>query len=351
MKRFKKGILLHTIAAGISIMFVTRFVYAQQSTTGPVPPPGIDRGMRIVTETQVVIPGVPVYWWHHGCGPTAVAMVIGYWDGNGFPNLVPGDASTQTSAVNAMIADDGGNPDCSAPDGDHYQDYSCPIDYRPNLLTDRSEIGGAHSSNCVADFYKTSWSSENNFYGWSWFSHTPASFVGYVNWVEPQYIPSAKNHFYSSFSWNSYTLKIDAGRPAVLLVDTNGDGVTDHFVTGVGYDTATTQYGVYTTWQEDGTNVRWFQWRGLEVGNTWGIYGMTFFQMGPYCGDVNGDGEVNTSDVVSFVNYLFKGGDPPECPPFPYILCGDANGDDESTISDVVYLINYLFRSGPDPIC
>jgi hypothetical protein len=72
----------------------------------------------------------------------------------------------------------------------------------------------------------------------------------------------------------------------------------------------------------------------------------------PYlCGDANADVKVTVSDVVYLINYLFKGGPAPLCPPAPYLTCGDANGDGKVTVSDVVYLINYLFKGGPPPVC
>ena len=61
-------------------------------------------------------------------------------------------------------------------------------------------------------------------------------------------------------------------------------------------------------------------------------------------GDVNGDGQVDIGDVVFLVNYLYKGGPPPEIPEL-----GDVNGDSVVDLGDVVYLINYLFRDGPVP--
>jgi hypothetical protein len=273
MNRFKRNGLLCMLVAVIFVAAAVESVFAQQSTTGPIPPPGIDPGIRPVTRQQVVIPGVPAYLWHHGCGPTAVGMVIGCWDGKPLIELVPGDASTQTAAVNAMIADDSGNPDCDAADGDHYQDYSCPIDTDSDTaLWDKSQTGGAHASNCVADFFKTSWSSEGNQYGWSWFKDADSSWIGYVNWYTDWYKPAARNKYFSEFSWNRYKFEIDRGRPMVLLVDTDSNGVTDHFVTAIGYNDATMEYAIYNTWD---TNIHWYKWREIGEGISWGIYGIT----------------------------------------------------------------------------
>jgi len=62
------------------------------------------------------------------------------------------------------------------------------------------------------------------------------------------------------------------------------------------------------------------------------------------CGDCNGDGVLDVADVVCEINYLFKGGPPPQ----PYAV-GDVNCDGVNDVGDVVYLINYLFKGGPAP--
>jgi len=64
------------------------------------------------------------------------------------------------------------------------------------------------------------------------------------------------------------------------------------------------------------------------------------------CGDTNGDGIINSADVVYLINYLFKGG------PAPVPMeAGDCNCDGIINSADVVYLINYLFKGGPPPDC
>jgi hypothetical protein len=339
MYKFKCSVLLGIF---LSILITAaQPVWSQQSTTGPVPPPDIDRGKSPVRGAPVIIPGVPKYLWHHGCGPTALGMVVGYWDGNGYPDLVPGDASTQTSAVEAMIADDSGNPNCSAPDGDHYQDFSCPIDYFPTLQPDRSETGGAHSSNCLGDFMRTSWSFIGNYYGWSWFSDVPGSFHGYVNWLGAGYTPLAINKYYSSIDFNYYKAEIDSGYPVVFLVDTDGDGYTDHFVTGVGYiETATKNslyYGIYDTWD---TGIHWYTWQGIASGNAWGIYGLTKFRLSgglPDCGDVNDDGEINLADPICLANFYF--GKP--CP--IHAWASDVNCEAGANLGDAIIIANFYF--------
>jgi non-lysosomal glucosylceramidase len=64
------------------------------------------------------------------------------------------------------------------------------------------------------------------------------------------------------------------------------------------------------------------------------------------CGDANGDGSVNTCDIIYLLNYLFRQGPPPDP-----LEAGDANCDGSMDSADVIYLINYLFQNGPPPCC
>jgi hypothetical protein len=70
-------------------------------------------------------------------------------------------------------------------------------------------------------------------------------------------------------------------------------------------------------------------------------------QVGAYvCGDSNGDQVANIGDAVHIINYVFKGGPPPNP-----IESGDFNGDDDVNVADAVYLIGWVFKNGPGPIC
>ncbi len=63
-----------------------------------------------------------------------------------------------------------------------------------------------------------------------------------------------------------------------------------------------------------------------------------------YRGDVaptGGDGILDVGDAVYILNYLFKGGPPPD----PFIE-GDTNCDGLVDLSDAILILNYLFKGG-----
>lgn len=281
---------MHSILALVPIVcFYGTYAFAQepvpqQSTSGPIPPPSVtEPGKSLPIEgggAAQTIADVPPYMWRHGCGPTAVGMVLGYYDTHGFPALYDGDASTQTSSVDRGVASEGSGIKGSGLQL-HYEDYSLPMDTgEPSPLADCSETypSGCHVSDSVADFMHTSWSSDSNYYGWSWSNMIAPSFTSYASLRSPYYQPQVSSYYMSSsLTWSVLTNEIDHNRPMVFLVDSNGDGGTDHFVTIVAYsETPTEQYGCLDTWF---TPIRWAEFRSMSSSYSWGIWGGWSFNL------------------------------------------------------------------------
>jgi hypothetical protein len=278
----------------------------QQSTTGPVPPPGVEAKKAMLSAAalsggaDVTVLGVPAYAWRHGCGPTAVGMVAGYWDSKGCSDLFDGSAASQTSAVDQGIASEG-----SAAAPRHYEDYSLPedsSDVNSSPLPDKSEdpAGDEHANDSIADFMRTSWSSIGNYYGWSFSNDITPAFTNYALFRNSTYSTATESYSYgSSLTWDVLTQEIDAQRPMVFLVDSSGDGNTDHFVTVVGYrlEEDVQYYGCLDTWYPVDT-VRWEQFRGMSSDYAWGVWGGFSFQ--PSCGTSMPDLVVTSLKVTSF---------------------------------------------------
>ncbi len=60
------------------------------------------------------------------------------------------------------------------------------------------------------------------------------------------------------------------------------------------------------------------------------------------CGDLNGDMNIDVGDMVTILNYLFKGCKPPRCPRNH----ADLNGDGYLELGDAISLHGYLFKGG-----
>jgi hypothetical protein len=256
------------------------------TTTGPTPPPGVHpavggRGV-IGTPGEVLLSDVPAYIWHDGCAPTSLGMILGYYDAHGFPDLIPGDASSQTAnaAVDQAIASHG-----SASDPGHWEDYALPKETSSSIKPDKSEppAGDEHVSDSVADFMETSWSAAGLPYGWSRINLVGSAFRDYVALADPSATADSSDYWYGA-SWGSRLTfavlqgEIDAGRPMVFYVDCTGDGVSDHAIVAIGYRETgeSPEYAYWDTWDR---TVQWSPFREVSSDYKWGVYGGTAFSL------------------------------------------------------------------------
>jgi hypothetical protein len=260
-----------------------------KSTTGKKPPTnvrfkgtpvsgGITTGTSTATPApgEIVIPGVPGYYWRDGCGPTAVGMVVGYYDLHGWDELIPGDATHDTAYVQQAIASHG-----TAEAPGHYDDYSLPQETTSTIVPDKSEapVGDEHVGDSVADFMHTSWSADRLKYGYSYSNMVSPAFVDYIKAKYPESSPVVTTYGGTNLTWELVKREVDADRPMVFLVDCSGDGVTDHFITLVGYREVNgyAEYGFWDTWHTGVIN--WQRFRGVSSSYQWGVWGGYTFSM------------------------------------------------------------------------
>ena len=268
----------------IILFFTPLLVFGQQSRGYDVRPLDVPIGNTNKNNT-VLISDIPSYIWHRGCGPTALGMIIGYYDLHGYYDLFSDSTIVQTNNIDMSIASD-----------DHYNDYSLPLDYYPNLLQDNSELGAPHQHNSIADFMKTSSSVCGNYWGWSWSSDIGTAFEDYVHFRNPSYITNTEYEYFSNNSWNEYKIEIDNNRPVMILVDTDGDNLTDHFVVGIGYNDVSQEFVCYDTWD---INMHGYAWNGMANGINYGIHGFTKFSI-----DNNVTGLGNIADKEGAYNIV-----------------------------------------------
>ena len=61
-------------------------VFTQQSRGYNMRPLNVPIG-NVNKSNVVLIDHVPTYIWHRGCGPTALGMIVGFYDLHGFHDL------------------------------------------------------------------------------------------------------------------------------------------------------------------------------------------------------------------------------------------------------------------------
>ncbi len=64
------------------------------------------------------------------------------------------------------------------------------------------------------------------------------------------------------------------------------------------------------------------------------------------CGDIDHNDQINIFDIISLIDYIYKGGAAPD----PYEIA-EVNGKKGINVLDISFLIYYIFRQGPTPNC
>ncbi len=210
----------------------------------------------------VCLSGVPAYNWYHGCGPTAAASIIGYYDLKGYDNLFQA-SGWDAVKLTANVQDEISSPAHNAKYDPTPDNPALPV---PEMTS-------------IACWFGTSVDPVP--YGGSYQSWACGMFEAYA--ASRGYDCISTQDYYGIFGWEDLVAEIDAGRPMMFLVDFTGDGECDHFVPVFGYDdrgAAGRYYACYTTWSEN-EDVVWKQLRWLSSSYSWGVGVATYVQIVP----------------------------------------------------------------------
>jgi len=246
--------------------------------------------------------GMPDYDWWYGCSPTAVGMVLGKYDRDGYgvmsyDNIAPGgdaelrltpgvsnDAATRASypIASSFIASTG-----------YVSDF-----YVSGYGASGDDLGPIHTFDCLADFMGTSQDAAGNWNGsttlYFFTNGSPLhyyqipgygittssgmygiyeylSYAGYGGYVVDIYNQLSDNDAYGlgltfDFDLADFQAEIDAGRPVVVHI-------IGHSMMAYGYDAAGNIY-IDDTW---GLGTGTMPWGGSYAGSP--MWGVTTVQM------------------------------------------------------------------------
>ena len=159
-------------------------IYADNNNEDFRPIPGVHGKIAKINpnnRNQVIIQGVPAYNWSFGCTPTSAAMLIGYYDRNGFPDMfVPDPPFNQI----APLTNQEWNTTYDNISSSDY--YICPISATEQNVLGRTTRGH------VNDYYRGVGDLTNDPYYGNWTEH---SYTDGSRCIADYFGTSQKNHF------------------------------------------------------------------------------------------------------------------------------------------------------------
>ncbi len=262
----------------------------------PKPPPGFEFERQAVSLPQsnraagVNVLTVPAFNWVFGCSAVSGAMIAGYYDRSGWPNIYTGPTNGGVMPLNNSSWPTWSDGSRTYP--------SCPLIASKNGVDGRTTRGsiddywvryGSSTSDpyitggwtqhtwgeAIGDYMKTSQSAYENtdgatvFYSYTYLPDqlTCADMLGYGitkdgtqgrklfyeargYTVTDCYNQKTDNIVSGGFSFNQFKAEIDAGRPVML-------NLAGHTIVGVGYDDSQQLVYLHDTWDYNTHAMTW----------------------------------------------------------------------------------------------
>lgn len=254
--------------------------------------------------SAVTLTNIPAYDWSFGCSPTSGAMIAGYYDNHGYPNMYTGPTNNGIAPMNnsswgSVVINGETLSQCplsasrNGVDGltvkGHVDDYwirygSCdPDPYITNGWQEHSD------DNCIGDFMKTNQSEFNNCDGATSFIYNDNynktimtedgdGCYGLKEFFESRGYTVQEYYSQYIYGYDSNTVgftlaqfqqEIDSGRPVMIHIE-------GHSMAGYGYEYGTDIIYIHDTWDYSSHQMSWGgQYSGAQH------YGVSVFQLAP----------------------------------------------------------------------
>jgi hypothetical protein len=264
----------------------------------PEPPEGYLRPIVTLNDPHQydnlsIVTSVPAFNWSFGCSATSAAMIAGYYDRTGYPNMYAGPTHGGVMPMDNSYWPDW-TDDCGA------TRHQCPLSATHNGLDGRSTRGHVDDywvcygstaddpfygnwtehtyGDCTGDFMYTNQTSNygvsdgaTRFYSYSSNSKLYCSTLesaggdylidgtlGFKNFLESRgytvtdcFYQKTDNQYAGGFSFADYKAEIDAGHPVMLHVE-------GHTMVGFGYDESSSNLVyLHDTWDYQSHTMEW----------------------------------------------------------------------------------------------
>jgi len=292
----------------------------------PTPPVDVSRTIANVghlSESAVMLSGVPTSEWTYGCTATSAGMLFGYYDRTGYPNMYTGSTNGGVCPLTDLGQGIFTNP-------------RYPISGSCYIIATENGLDGISSNAHVDDYWISYGSAGPDPWEGNWAEHTwglcTADFLGTNQWkwdyssypgtdgtkdtntdgstaiwnyndgsklydwcpgpayglpttscchglrlfaesrgysVETNYNQLTDNQNSNGFTFAEFQSEINAGRPVLIHV-------VGHTMVGIGYDTSTNSIYIHDTWDND---IHSMTWGGSYAGMA--LYAVTVIHLAP----------------------------------------------------------------------